>query len=133
MNLACLALLLVVPVIAAGCGTTSANRHEEQTAAASDATDAQIEGSIDMLYQGTFHDGDARRVELTLRNKSQKRLECYFTVDWHDAAGKLLASGAGGWSKLSLDPGASQPIRIQSMPKDAAGWHLRFSSTGAVR
>lgn len=133
MKLSCIWVSLLLVALAAACGTTSQREREDHANVTANGSDPLIEHSLDMLYGGTFRDGEVRRVELTLRNKSGKRLEGYFTVDWNDAAGKPIERGAGGWSRIALDPGASQPIRIQPMPQGAEGWRLRFSSTDGGR
>lgn len=105
----------------------SAGSHPER------GEDAALAARLAQIHRGTIREGDARYVDLVLKNTSAERVDAFFTVDWLDAAGRPLVLGSGGWSPLVLDAGASQPVRIQAMPQDAAGWRLRFSSKESAR
>lgn len=113
------------------CGCKSSPTRDSSAAAAelSASTDTAIEASLELLDPRAVSQGESRALEFKLRNKTEERLDFFFTIDWFGANGDALPLASRGWNRLAIDSRVSQPVRIEPMPQDAKSWRLRFSST----
>jgi len=91
-------------------------------------SDAAIEARLELYDPRTVEVGNTKRLELTIHNRSEERVEFLYTVDWLDSAGKPVPLAPRLWERLALDAGASQAVSIEAMPLQARSFQLRYAS-----
>jgi uncharacterized protein YcfL len=128
-----IAALCAVPILLGACTSTGARHAQDgRSADAADGSDAAIEAKLEILAPQIVQAGDERRLELAFRNKTAERVDCSFTIDWYDKAGKLVALAPMSWNRLTLGAHGSQPVRIEPMPQAACSWRPRFRNSGGA-
>jgi hypothetical protein len=116
-----LPLLLVATLV--GCSST----RSQITTGPETGSDAAIESKLEMTDPNMIGEGNARRLEVRLRNVSPQHLVFLLTADWFDPNGRPVALSARRWIRLELPAQASAVVRVEPMPPEATSFRLRYS------
>lgn len=90
-------------------------------------SDAAIEARLELYDPSTAQVGNTKRLDLTIHNRSDERVEFLYTVDWLDSDGKPVPLAPRLWERVALDAGASQAVSIEPMPLQARSFQLRYA------
>lgn len=63
-------------------------------------------------------------LDLTISNRSDRKLEAEVAVQCFDRAGAPIAGGISQWTAISLGAGAKRALRIEGLPASTESWTL---------
>jgi hypothetical protein len=125
--------------LAAACAACTSAGHSETAASGVFTSSEEIQGDplvereLEVLRPRVSEEGGARVLEFELRNRSAEKQSFAYSLEWSDRADKRVGPQQRMWTNITLEAGASAPIRVQFPSPRAECWRLLAVRPDGIR
>jgi hypothetical protein len=116
-----------IAALCAGCASTGRSAADASgvfTSSEEVQGDPLVERELEVLRPRVVQEGGGRVLEFELRNRSADKQVFAYSLEWSDRADQRVGPPQRTWTSITLEAGASAPVRVPYPSPRAESWRL---------